>query len=125
MLRKQLDKRDKLVIYAARAQDCAGCPSKAKCTTAARRYVARHLYEQALQANAQRLAAQPEMMRLRRQTVEHPFADIKYRILGNARLLMRGLSGARSECSLAVLAYNIKRVFNMKGAAWMHQALQG
>jgi len=65
------------------------------------------------------------MMQLRRQTVEHPFADLKHRILGNARLLMRGLNGAKSELSIAVLAYNLKRVFNMKGATWMQQALQG
>ncbi len=64
--------------------------------------VTRHLYEQALEANAQRLE-----------------------ILGNARLLMRGMKGAQAELSLAVLAYNLKRVFNMKGSAWMHQALQG
>ena len=57
--------------------------------------------------------------------MEHPLADLKHRILGNARLLMRGLNGARSELSLAVLAYNLKRAFNMKAAAWMHQALQG
>lgn len=34
------------------------------------------------------------VMRLRRSTVEHPFGTIKTQILGNARLLMRGLEGA-------------------------------
>jgi hypothetical protein len=43
----------------------------------------------------------PEAMRLRRSTVEHPFATIKYRIFGHPRLLMRGLSGARVEIGLA------------------------
>lgn len=66
-----------------------------------------------------------ELVALRRQTVEHPFASIKHLILGNARLLMRHTSGARAEFSLAVMAYNLKRAFNMKGAAWMHQALRG
>jgi hypothetical protein len=124
LARKQLQRKDKLVIYAARAQDCGPCPNKPRCTGAAQRFVARHLCEDALQANAQRLAQHPEMMALRRQTVEHPFADLKHRILGNARLLMRGLEGARSELSLAVLAYNLKRAFNMRGAAWMHQAVR-
>jgi hypothetical protein len=87
--------------------------------------VTRHLYEHALQANSQRLDARPEMMAIRRQTVEHAFATIKHQILGNARLVMRGMKGAQAELGLAVLAYNLKRVFNMKGAAWMHQALQG
>lgn len=125
LMRKQVMKADKAVIYAAQVQDCGACEHKPRCTAAPRRHVMRHLYEEALQANAQRVLQQPQMMRLRRQTVEHPFADIKHRILGNARLLMRGLSGARSELSLAVLAYNLKRVFNMKGATWMRQAIEG
>ena len=124
LTRKQVHNKDKMVIYAARSDDCGACANKAQCTGAAQRFVTRHLYEDALQANAQRLAQRPDMMALRRQTVEHPFADLKHRILGNARLLMRGLEGARSELSLAVLAYNLKRAFNMKGAAWMHQAVR-
>ena len=119
--RKQLSRKNKMVIYAAQQSDCADCQR----TTAKQRFVSRHLYEEALQANASRLAAQPWMMALRRQTVEHPFASIKHLILGNARLLMRHTSGARAEFSLAVMAYNLKRVFNMKGAAWMHQTLRG
>ena len=49
---------------------------------------------------------------------------IKHQILGNARLLMRGLTGAKAELSLAVLAYNLKRAMNMKGASWMLNALR-
>ncbi|WP_082572209.1 IS1182 family transposase [Variovorax sp. Root434] len=123
--RKQLSRTDKAVIYAAQPSDCTDCAHKLKCTTARQRFVSRHLYEEALQANASRLASKPWMMALRRQTVEHPFASIKHLILGNARLLMRHTSGARAEFSLAVMAYNLKRVFNMKGATWMHQALRG
>ena len=59
----------------------------------------------------------PEMMRLRRSAVEQPFATIKYRILGHLRPLMRGLSGARVEVGLASMAYNIKRMTNVLGAA--------
>lgn len=123
--RKQLQSRDKMVIYAARPQDCGACTNKPKCTAATQRFVSRHLYEEALAANARRMAQRPDMMQLRKQTVEHPFADLKHLMLGNARLLMRGLDGARSELTLAVMAYNLKRAFNMKGAAWMRTALQG
>jgi len=123
--RKQLDRRNRLVIYAADPLDCGTCKNKPGCTTAAQRFVSKHLFEEALQANAKRLQERPEMMAVRRQTVEHPFATIKYQILGNARLLMRGMAGAKGELSLAVLAYNLKRVFNMKGGHWMRHALQG
>ena len=121
--RKTGKRQDKMIIYAADQRDCQVCASKGKCTGAKQRFVSRHEYEHALQDNATRLAAKPQMMRLRRSTVEHPFGTIKTQILGNARLLMRGLEGARAELSLAVLAYNLKRVFNMKGGAWMLQAI--
>lgn len=124
LVRKRVDSKDKMVVYAAHRKDCGICPNKPQCTTAAQRSVTRHLYEDALQANARRLALRPEMMQLRRQTVEHPFADLKHLILGNARLLLRGLEGARSELSIAVLAYNLKRAFNMKGGTWIRQAVQ-
>jgi len=123
--RKQIERKNKLIIYAARPQDCGGCSHKPQCTVAAQRFVSRHLFEGALQANAQRMTARPYMMALRRQTVEHPFDFIKHRVLGNARLLLRGKAGAVAELSLAVLAYNLKRVVNMKGATWMRSALQG
>jgi transposase len=123
--RKQIDAKNKLVIYAASPDDCGGCPRKPQCTRAQRRFVSRHLYEQALQANARRLAEQPHMMALRKQTVEHPFDFVKNRVFVNARLLLRGQAGAAAESSLAVLAYNIKRVFNIKGGYWIKAALQG
>jgi transposase len=123
MRRKQVHNRDKMVIYAARKEDCRECARKPHCTQAAQRFVTRHLYEDALQANARRVEENPQMMALRRQTVEHPFGDIKHRILGNGRLLLRGLQGARGELSIAVLAYNLKRLFNMKGGVWIRQAL--
>ena len=125
LARKQVSHGDKQVIYAARQQDCGSCALKPKCTGARRRFVTRHLYEEALQANAWRMSQRPEMMALRKQTVEHPFDFIKNRVFINARLLMRGKAGAAAESSLAVLAYNIKRVFNMKGGHWMKAALQG
>lgn len=125
LARQKLSMHTKMVIYAAKPGDCGSCSMKPACTKAAQRSITRHLNENALEANARRMQEQPEMMALRRQTVEHPFGSLKHQILGNARLLMRGVRGATAECSLAVLAYNLKRVFNMKGAPWMHQALQG
>lgn len=123
--RKRLSAGNQAIIYEADPADCGNCPMKAKCTNAAKRSVSRSIHEQALKANAQRVREHPEMMRLRRETVEHPNGDLKHRILGNARLLMRGLSGAEAETGLAVLVYNIKRVFNWKGANWMRLALGG
>ncbi len=62
-------------------------------------------------------------MRLRRTTVEHPFGTIKYRIFGHPRLLLRGLAGAQTELSIAIMAYNFKRIVKVLGAAHFTQAL--
>jgi transposase len=113
------------VIYAAKASDCGSCPKKSECTNAKRRTVTRHLHEEALEANTRRVQDHPEMMSTRRQVVEHPFGTIKDQILRTGRLFLRGLSGAAAESSLAILAYNIKRAVNMKGATWMRQAARG
>jgi transposase len=123
--RKSVLRHKKMVTYAGAATVCDVCVLRQQCTVAAQRFVSRHLYEDDLQACAERVIARPEMMKLRRQTVEHPFATIKHQILGNARLLVRGLRAGGGELSLAVLAYNLKRAVNMKGAPWMRQALQG
>jgi hypothetical protein len=124
LVRKQLMRAKKMVVYEARAQDCAQCSLKPQCTQAQQRFISRHLFEQAHARNVQRLEVNPQMMALRRQTVEHPYGTIKHQILGNARLLMRGLTGAKAELSLAVLAYNLKRAMNMKGASWMLNTLR-
>lgn len=113
---------DKRLLYAPEKAACAKCPLKPNCTTGKRRWVSRSFFEDALQACQKRLDHRPDAMRERQSTVEHPYGTIKDHILGNARLLMRGMAGARAELSLAVLAYNLKRVLSMKGAHWMMSA---
>ena len=104
LLRKHTNHKDRYTMYKASATDCAACSLKSRCTQAPRRGLARHLYEDALNRMQERVT--PEAMRLRRCTVEHPFATIKYRIFGHPRLLMRGLTGARAEIGIATMAYN-------------------
>lgn len=48
------------------------------------------------------------MMAQRRALVEHPYAGLKYWIMGRARLLMRGLEDASTETALAVSACNLQ-----------------
>ena len=67
--------------------------------------------------------ATPEVMRLRRSTVEHPFATLKYRIFGYPRFLLRGIRGAQTEISLAVMVYNIKRMLKVFGGNHLAAAL--
>ena len=122
LARKQLSRKDRAVIYAGQPDVCGTCALKSQCTTSSRRLVTRHLHEEALQRMQKR--ATPEAMQLRRSVVEHPFANLKYRIFGHPRFLLRGLRGAQTEISLAVAAYNLKRMLNIVGGHKLHAALQ-
>lgn len=121
LVRQQIHNRDKVVIYAASASDCGGCPLKENCTTRARRLVTRHLHEAALQRMNAR--ATPGLMRLRRSTVEYPFGVLKYQVLEKPRLLLRGMWGAGTEMALAVLAYNLKRAIAVLGGGELARRL--
>lgn len=122
LVRNQKKTKHRAVTYAAQPGTCPECPLKPHCTTSsAQRFVQRHFYEDALNRMQQR--ATPEAMRLRRSTVEHPFGTLKYRIFGHPRFLMRGLSGAQTEISLATMAYNLKRMLNVLGGGFLSRAL--
>ncbi len=121
LTRKQVLKHKKTVQYAASPADCSPCPLRSKCTTAERRFLKRHLHEAALQQMNARATA--KAMRMRRCTVERPFAMLKYGIFGHPRLLLRGLTGAQTEKSLATLAYNLKTMINVLGPTKLKAAL--
>jgi RNA polymerase sigma factor (sigma-70 family) len=120
--RKAARKKDNSIIYVASPNDCSACPLKKCCTSAPRRMMSRHMYEDALKRMNER--ATPAIMRLRRSIVEHPSATIKYRIFGHPRLLLRGRAGARTEIGLAVMVYNLKRMATVLGPAQLTQAFR-
>ena len=113
--RRGFQRDRKRAIYQASRKACGECPLQQQCTVTRRRTVYRFLHDEALQRSQQQATA--EAMRLRRSTVEYPFALLKYCIFGHPRFLLRGLRGARTEISLAVMAYNLKRMINIVGAA--------
>jgi Transposase DDE domain len=61
-----------------------------------------------------RLAKRPDILGIRRETVEHPFGSIK-QWMSQGAFLMRGLEKVRSEFSLTALAYNLRSVLNLVG----------
>lgn len=113
--RMRVDANKQSTVYAAPRKSCANCTLKSRCTTASQRSVYLHLHEAALVGMNER--ASPAVMRLRRCTVEHPFAALKYRIFGHPRFLLRGVAGATIEIGLGTMAYNLKRMINVLGGA--------
>ena len=68
------------------------------------------------------LDARPQAAVVRRQTVEHVFGTLKS-WLGTTPLLTKTLPKVRSEVSLAVLAYNMKRMIKIVGTQGMVRAI--
>jgi hypothetical protein len=93
---------------------CPKCPLRTRCTTGPERRIPRWEHEHLLDAVQQRLDANPEAMRLRRETVEHPFGTMKAR-MGATHFLTKTLPKVATEMALSVLAYNLTRVMNIVG----------
>ena len=101
---------------------CPRCPIRAQCTTSDYRRIARWEHEAVMEAMQDRLDRQPHVMRVRRQTAEHPFGTLKL-WMGTSHFLTRTLKHVRTEMSLHVLAYNLKRVMRILGIGEMLKLL--
>jgi Transposase DDE domain len=80
---------------------CGGCALKP-----------RWVDEQLLEEMEQRVRSRPEVMKQRKEWVEHSFGTMK-RGWDHGYFLMRGLEKVRTEFSLTILAYNLRRVLNL------------
>jgi transposase len=119
LVRKQVLTRKRSILYVA--EDCSDCALKPTCTRVERRFVRRHLYEDARERMNARVEADPGLMR-RRSTAERPFGTIK-RMTAGGRFLTRGLNKVKAETALSVLAYNILRAINLVGASGLRASL--
>jgi transposase len=93
---------------------CAACPLKAQCTPSGERRISRWEHEHVVDAVQTRLDKNPQAMRVRRETVEHPFATLKMR-MGATHFLCTTLPKVATEMALNVLGYNLTRVMNIIG----------
>ena len=93
---------------------CQSCAIKRRCTTGKERRITRWEHEHILEAVQKRLDKNPQAMRQRRETAEHPFGTLKMR-MGATHFLMKRLPKVATEMALHVLAYNLTRVMNIMG----------
>jgi transposase len=108
------NKEDGKTLHRYWTSVCGKCALKPQCTTGPQRRITRWEHERVLEATQERLDKNPEAMRVRRQTAEHPFGTIKAR-MGTTPLLMKTLPKVATEMALSVLAYNLTRVMNIIG----------
>ena len=71
----------------------------------------------------QELCNTPDAMSVRSQTVEHPFGTLKAWI-GSTHFLTRRLKNVRTEMSLHVLTYNLRRMMSILGVAPLIEAIR-
>lgn len=102
---------------------CPACPMKEQCTTGKERRVRRWEHEAIIDAMQARLDRDPDKMRVRRQTAEHPYGTIKA-WMGATHFLTKTLGRVSTEMSLHVLAYNLKRVMKILGTGALIEAIR-
>ena len=96
---------------------------KSLCTSGKYRKITRCEYEEVTEELEARLDHDPERMRVRRETVEHPFGTIKS-WMGSTHFKMKILPRLSTEMSLHILAYNLKRAINIMGAKPLTAAIR-
>ncbi|SDR61267.1 IS1182 family transposase [Paraburkholderia tuberum] len=112
-----------LTIHKYWPSACPKCQLKPQCTPSPYRRVTRWEHENVLEEMQRRLDQTPDAARLRRQTVEHPFGTLKF-WMGSVHFLTKTLSRVRTEMSLHVLAYNLKRAMNILGTKALMEAMR-
>jgi hypothetical protein len=120
---RMTQEKDGLTHHSYWSSNCQACSLKARCTTGKERRVTRWEHEAVLEALEARLDKEPERMRVRRQTAEHPFGTLKA-WMGHTHFQMKTLKHVSTEMSLHVLAYNLKRVMSILGIKPLIQAMQ-
>ena len=102
---------------------CPDCQLKSRCTSGLQRRIRRWEHEAVIDAMQERLDRTPNAMRTRRATVEHPFGTLKA-WMGATHFKMRTLEKVKTEISLHVLAYNLKRVIAILGVTPLMAAIR-
>ena len=102
---------------------CSTCPLRPRCTPTQRRIIKRWEHEDVLDRMQDQLDRMPDAMGVRRQTVEHPFGTLKA-WMGATHFLTRTLDKVRTEMSLHVLAYNLKRMITIFGVGPLMAAIR-
>ena len=102
---------------------CFSCALKPRCTPDKLKRLKRWDREDVLDRMQARLDRMPDAMRVRRATVEHPFGTLKA-WMGATHFKTKTLKQVRTEMSLQVLAYNLRRMIAIMGVAPLIQAMR-
>ncbi len=112
------------INYRARLKTCRACPLRSKCTKSSTpRKLTRWEHQDCIDNMDILMKKRPDLMLIRKQTVEHPFGTIKC-WMGMTHLLTRRFKNVRTEMNLHVLAYNFKRMLSIMGNQGLINAIK-
>src|SRR6056297_2755451 len=95
--------------------ECDGCEFRKKCTTSKTgRTILRWEHEDIIEDIEEKLEKKPDLMVVRKSTVEHVFGIIKHSF-GYRYFLTRGFENVQTESNLMFLSYNLKKTIKMVG----------
>jgi len=95
---------------------CKGCPVRHQCTTAKAngKVIQRSEFTESIKHNAQRVSENEALYKKRQALVEHPFGTIKRQWGFDHIITKKGIKAASADMGLIAIAYNLKRLFNLK-----------
>lgn len=112
-------------VYCDRAR-CKDCEFNAQCIdiktekikTRGTRYrkMMRWEHEHEMDKMQTALEKMPDAMEIRKSTVEHPFGTMKF-WMGSVHFLMKRLKKVKTEMSLVIMGYNLRRMINIFGTS--------
>ena len=123
LMRRFSSVEDGMTMHVYWTTRCGDCPLKPQCTSGKERRIKRWTHEAVIDAMQERLDRTPHAMRIRRATVEHPFGTLKA-WMGATHFRTTTLEKVKTEMSLHVLAYNLKRVIAMLGPQSLIEAIR-
>ena len=118
-----VEKGKTMQVYFSSVSVCRNCTLRSKCTTSDQRRIRRWEHEGLLDVMEENLTNTPDAMPMRSRTVEHPFGTLK-NWMGHSHFLTRRLKNVRTEMSLHVLAYNLRRMISIMGVVPLMEAIR-
>ena len=116
-------KRAKHILRTYRTSECKTCPLRVHCTRNKNgRAITRWEHEHIIEETDKRVASNPEMMKKRRELVEHPFGSMKF-WNDQSHFLVRRIANVKAEFSLMTLAHNLRKVVNIVGVTKLMAAV--
>ena len=113
---KHRGKSNQTSFHQYRTKACKTCAVRHLCTTAKNgKLIERNVYSPVFEQNRQHILRNPELYKRRQAIVEHPFGTIKRGWGYSYVLTKKGMARASADVGLMLVAYNLRRIFNIIG----------